>query len=396
MKKLLLLLFLLPLISFATNKYEVAGGTGNYNSTSNWSLTSGGGSGAAVPSSSDSVFLNGSSGNLTINVASNAKAFICTGYTGVLTFNGTLTVAGNVTFVSGMGTIAGTSDLILNTSCTITSGGKILTGGLQCNLFGAQTVTLADDWTINGTLLTNSNTSNTFNGNIFHLKGSFTLSRTCSGTTLISMEGTGTWSTTNSSVLSNDLTFNTSGTITISGTLLYQTGTITATASTGTIITTSSTLTIQNSCTLNTSHIIWNNINMSVAVKTYTINSLLSATGTLTTTGTSTFAGTSGWTVGTWVQNTGGSVITFHAGNTYTITASATTNGTLSIPVTFVSSTPTSVYYLNLVSGSVQDIGFTSPTDADSSAGLTWWVYKGTISNTLNWRLIATPVTISY
>ena len=44
------------------NRYWVAGGTGNYNSTTNWSATSGGASGASVPTTVDAIFFDASSG----------------------------------------------------------------------------------------------------------------------------------------------------------------------------------------------------------------------------------------------------------------------------------------------------------------------------------------------
>jgi hypothetical protein len=51
----MLLVSLAANISFATNKYAVA--SGKWSATSTWSLTRGGTSGAAVPASTDSVFV---------------------------------------------------------------------------------------------------------------------------------------------------------------------------------------------------------------------------------------------------------------------------------------------------------------------------------------------------
>ena len=55
------------------NRYWVSGGTGNWNSTTNWSTTSGGLSGATVPSigvAGDDVFFDNVSG---VGTASDVK-----------------------------------------------------------------------------------------------------------------------------------------------------------------------------------------------------------------------------------------------------------------------------------------------------------------------------------
>src|SRR6266576_1682339 len=61
------------------NKYWI-GGNGNWSSTAHWSLSSGGSGGAAVPSSSDDVFLDansfsGAGQTLTLDVDGNTKSF---------------------------------------------------------------------------------------------------------------------------------------------------------------------------------------------------------------------------------------------------------------------------------------------------------------------------------
>jgi len=58
MRTLLLISFLfLSLYLNAASRYLVSGGNGNANSTTNWSATDGGSSGASFPTSSDDVFL---------------------------------------------------------------------------------------------------------------------------------------------------------------------------------------------------------------------------------------------------------------------------------------------------------------------------------------------------
>ena len=93
------------IITPATSRYSVA--TGNWSATSTWSFTSGGSSGAPVPTSSDDVFIqnNGavnSSRTITVNQNANAKSigFSENENNNNLNLNSgiTLTVAGNVTF----------------------------------------------------------------------------------------------------------------------------------------------------------------------------------------------------------------------------------------------------------------------------------------------------------
>ena len=78
------------------NKYWVAGGNGNWSSTTNWSLTSGGSSGAAVAGSADVAIFNSSSGSGTATVDSSVtlNGLTMTGFTGTLAF-GTNTISLN-------------------------------------------------------------------------------------------------------------------------------------------------------------------------------------------------------------------------------------------------------------------------------------------------------------
>ena len=174
-------------------RYLVSGGTGNWNSTTNWSATDGGASGASFPVNGDAVFFTTNSGatNITVNAVSACTSIAASGtYTGTLTFNSTLTVAGAVTFIAGM-TIAGTSDLICNTTATLTSGGKTLTGGLR--LSGTATFTLADNWYNIGLLTIGASTlSTTVNGGTIYASGGYTVGGTTGnnlGTSRVIMTG---------------------------------------------------------------------------------------------------------------------------------------------------------------------------------------------------------------
>ena len=103
------------------NRFWVTGGTGNWNSTTNWSATTGGASGASVPGSSDAALLDASSGagTVTLDISPDIQTLTCTGFTGTLAF-GTNTISLNSTgtIFTGATTMAvsGTPLIILTTS----------------------------------------------------------------------------------------------------------------------------------------------------------------------------------------------------------------------------------------------------------------------------------------
>lgn len=101
-------------------KYLIAGG--NYSSDLIWSTSSGGANDTTHPTSADDVIANAASGavTLTIDVNSEYKTFVCTGFTGTLAGSASLT-GGNTTIVSGMTvTYTGT----INCSGNFSGGGK--------------------------------------------------------------------------------------------------------------------------------------------------------------------------------------------------------------------------------------------------------------------------------
>lgn len=355
-------------------RFLVGGGDGNWNSTNNWSASSGGGSGASFPINGDTVTLDTASGatNITVNVASACTSIVASGtYTGTVTFNNTLTSAGTVTFIAGM-SIAGTSDLICNTTATLTSGGKTLTGGLQ--LKGtSQVYTLGDNWTINGTLTLSGTTAITITSNTINVGGSLTETTATSGTANIVMNGTGTWSGAN--FLGNNLTFNTAGTITISGsvgtggTFTFTSGTVISTGSTWT--NTGATFTINNSGF---------NVNNFRTISNLNIN------------------GTNGFTINGNLTVDPVRTLTLLAGNTYTIasTGKLTAIGTLASAVSIVSSSGVTQAILTLSQGATQDVSFVTATRIDSSLGQTIWDYKGTLTTATNWKTFPQTFTLGY
>jgi len=151
----------------------------NYGGEDNWSLTSGGSPGAAVPTSSDNVYFdaNSGSGNVYISIATAAHAYCANlsfaGFTG--TFGGydssnVLEVFGNLTLGSGMSfyTYMNTTQLKGTGSQTITTNGKTFPGPIYIQ----GNYTLQDALTVGTTYggdYALRVTSGTFNTNNFAL-----------------------------------------------------------------------------------------------------------------------------------------------------------------------------------------------------------------------------------
>jgi hypothetical protein len=103
------------------SRFWVTGGTGNWNSTTNWSATTGGASGASVPSTSDTATFNASSGagTATLDISPTIQTLTCTGFTGTIAF-GTNTISLNSTGTIFTGattmTVTGTPQIICTDS----------------------------------------------------------------------------------------------------------------------------------------------------------------------------------------------------------------------------------------------------------------------------------------
>lgn len=148
------------------------GGTGTWQSgdTSHWSASSGGASGASVPTASDDVYFNGSSGAGTITIGDVGSGVTClalnfTGFTGTLSaLQGFIKIRGNITFGSGM-SFSGTRYAFLESdaSLTITSNGKSIPFGIYV---ATGTTTLADDFVTTSSILVGSSTFNAANFNV--------------------------------------------------------------------------------------------------------------------------------------------------------------------------------------------------------------------------------------
>lgn len=135
----------------AASKYWVAPAAGNWNSNANWSTTSGGTGGAAVPGAGDlAVFDGGGLGDCAINAAVNVAGLaLNSGYAGTLTQGAafTITVGTSGWSQAEGGFTGGTNTIILNGSWNL-SGGTFNAGNQTIKLVGDATV--ARGWTCSG------------------------------------------------------------------------------------------------------------------------------------------------------------------------------------------------------------------------------------------------------
>jgi hypothetical protein len=266
------------------DRYFVDGGVdNNWGSTSNWSTTSGGAGGSSVPTSSDDVYFTAASPNCVVNASNRAsQALNFTGYANTITMTFQITANGSVTLSAGM-TIDGSAALVASATGTLTSNGKTWPNNLSFSS-NSQVYTLADNWTVGSVSTLISSFSQTINGNTLSVLTDVTIAQTggsIAGTTVLTFIGSGTFAANLANgVFRLPITFNTSGTVTLTGTLNYGTGTILYTS--GTIDTSAATLQIiGQAVTLQTQGMSWNTVIFGGAA-THTLNNNLSVAGTLT------------------------------------------------------------------------------------------------------------------
>ena len=234
---------------------------GNWNAVTTWV-------GGVVPSPTlDTVAFTATSGNLTVNVASTCIGIDFTNYVNTITFTALLTINGFVNLGTGGYTQVGASGIQVAGTFTLTSGG--VTWSRLWTFAGGGVFTLADNWNFTG-ILNFSNTGGlNINGNTINtLNLTSTSASAVSGTTNIVFNGTGTWSNTSTGAVRNNITINTTGTLTISGNVYYNTGTLTYIA--GTVVSTGSVLNISLATTINTSGMTWRDVAMSNGIQTLT------------------------------------------------------------------------------------------------------------------------------
>ena len=252
---------------------------GNWNATTAWV-------GGVVPIAGDTVAFTATSGNLVVNVATVVLAGInFTNYANTITFTAAITSTGTINLGTNGFTQAGASGLIVSGTATI-SGTTVWSRTLQFTGTSI-TYTLGSNLTVTGAISLSGTTASTFTGNTLNIGGSLTVTTTAtvSGTTAFNFNGTGTWIHTLTGAVRNNITINTSGTLTIGANIYYNTGTLTYIA--GTVDTSGSTLNISTATTLNTSGMTWNNIVYTGGTTTITLSSNLVFIGTFTITGSS-------------------------------------------------------------------------------------------------------------
>jgi len=299
----------------------VANGGGNYNAIGTWVE-------GAVPTSADDVVFTATSGQLTMNVANqNCRSINFTNYTNTMTFTFALSCNGGpINFGTGGYTIAGTntSGLFVQASTTITSNGT--TWPYHFTFAGTSAVfTLADNMTVGATrdVIFQGTTTQTINGNTLTALGNVRTggAATTTGTTNLVMAGTGTWSNTNTGDLRlNSFTINTAGTVTISGTVRYSSGTFTYTA--GTVSPSGSLLLFATSTTINVGGTTLAGIQFQGTSQTFTLLSDINCSSFI-------FNGTTSTVVnGLFNINNSGSTTINQPGHAITGTASVVLTGT--------------------------------------------------------------------
>ena len=276
------------------SRYWVGGGSSvNWNATgnTNWSATSGVLSNASVPGATDDVIFDGAGAsgntNATISAITTILSFTSSvGYTATITRNAALNVANNVTIHKNT-VWDGASGLTITSTSTITANGFSAGDTFWSNdlsFSGGTVKTLVSstgDIKIGGTFSTPAvAVTNTINstGVTFTINGLTSSASFLAGTARIVLSG-GTWSGGGNVQNSLDL----AGNVTISGTVVYNTGTLRYVS--GTITTTGSTLQLQISAvTLNCNGMTWDNIILNVLNTglTVTLSSNLKLSGNLT------------------------------------------------------------------------------------------------------------------
>jgi hypothetical protein len=208
-------------------RFWVTGGTGNWNSTTNWSATTGGASGASVPSTSDTATFNASSGagTATLDISPDIQTLTMTGFTGTLAF-GTNTISLNSTGTVFTGattmTVTGTPLIILTDNSatartlqpgTVTEANSISfritagTGGLSLGTAPSyRDLDFTDGTNPTGYAGATGTTPVTIYGN-FKTSTGMTISATANQLTFAATSGTKTI-TTNGLTIDRQFTFN--------------------------------------------------------------------------------------------------------------------------------------------------------------------------------------------
>lgn len=243
-----------------------------------------------------------------------------------LDLQGDITISGTVrygnatmTYVSGTITTTGSTLYIRATTlCTLNTDG-VVWNNFTLGLNGSS-VTLTSNMHCTGLLnVIGSCGVNPSTTETLTIDDGLTLNAALNGSIEVILTG-GIWQGT--SVLGTIVNLTLAGNVTVSGNVYYGGKTLKRTS--GTITVTGATLNLTDTCTLDLNPIVWENVILnSSGSDTYTINSLLSISDTLTLGGNSAtiFDGTSGFTCAKLISNgVQSNTYSFKESITYTIT----------------------------------------------------------------------------
>ena len=193
---------------------------------------------------------------------------------------GTLNIVGNVYWGGSSGnTLSYISGSTIVSGSTLNIGtGHLSTSGMSWNnVIISGSINIDQNLTCQN--LTCAVNAGTINGSTIYINGSLSMSNTLGVcTTAFVMQGSGTWSGAGN--FGNNLTFNTTGTCYVNGTVNRNGGTIKYIQ--GNIVTSGSTLTSTSSIHLDTSGMSWNNVTLGGTSMVYTFDSNMRC-NTLTT-----------------------------------------------------------------------------------------------------------------
>lgn len=268
-------------------------GNVNWGTSTNWSLTDGGGATGAVPTATDDAYFTSNSGSCTVDTSArvcNKLVFSGVGagnFSGTFTLTQQLTASSDVTLSATM-TIAGANTLIASaaTTATLTSNGNIFTGNFRPGSI-AGVFTIADTWTVTGTLTIGGGQ---FTGGSFIAQGNIATATAASvspSTTTLIISGTASQAWSASQKLALNTTINkTGGTLTIGSVLhgadlTYVQGTIAISA--GSTFTLGNGLAMNATVTLAVGGITFGNFYMDpISTSTVVLSEPLYVGGTLT------------------------------------------------------------------------------------------------------------------
>lgn len=384
-------------------RYWVTGGTGNTNSTTNWSATSGGASGASVPGSSDDAIFdaNSGTGTVTINATLSVLSFDTTNSGNTFTGSAQITMnGGNFTWGSGV-TITWTGNISCGTGAsgtTFTSNGKGITGTLiiATGFPNPGTFNFVDDFSCGSIQHVTAAAVVNLNGaDIYVVGNGITMAvssgRIIQGTSTIRLVTTNTTlSISIAGRINNNVVVNATNAITQAGAVNIGGGTWTYTA--GTWVTGTNGFGVVGDVTLDLAGMDIYSLSTSQA-SIITIASFLNVISSVSqtiATGVE-YAGVYGFSCATLTTNASstGRTIVLAAGVEYFVTSNLLMqSGFGASAAKIISNNPGTKALLTLSQSASEFLPYCDLTDIDASNGYTIWTYNGTISNCDNVRLL--------